>query len=104
MFNGKRRIFADHLIEHFGHAAFVTTLSGAHRQTEHRFREVELLHVDAAFDGAVVEDAAVGNIFHFSHSTDVAGVHFIDFQAFFALKHDGTSDLEGFLAVIDIQG
>ena len=51
-----------------------------------------------------MQDAAVNNVVDFCHSTDIARVHFINFQTFFALEHDRTGNLKGLLAVINIQG
>ena len=47
-----------------------------------------------------MKNASVNNIVNLGNGTDVAGIHFIDFEAFFTLKHDRTSNFESFLSVI----
>ena len=50
-----------------------------------------------------MKNTAVNDVIDFGYGTDIARVHFVDFQSFLTLKHDRSGDLEGFLAVIDVQ-
>ena len=84
--HSKRRIFGEHLDQHFVEAAFVTTTCWFDSDTKHRLWKINWAHANVEFRFRV-QDGTVLNVINFCESTNVARAQTICFSRCLTLQN-----------------
>ena len=101
--NGQGRVFGEHLLEHFAHAAFVAPARGLDREAEHRTRIGRTRQTDARVRGIGVKHRAVVELFHLCEGANVARAQLVGFHGVLSLKDEGAHHLEGLFGVPGVE-